>query len=107
MTKGVVGIQYHAGVNGGLVQTQVHANLLDQAPTLQEQTQITDVKATEEVRPQIALFFPGNIVQGLFSREQHISLPLREALANLIDPRFVMHPVGTGRTRPTGRRKMT
>jgi hypothetical protein len=81
-----------------MVQTRVRINLCDQAPTLQDETQITDVLATPVIRPQIELFFPGNIVSGLFSRDQRTSVPLREAMANSIDPAWPLRPLGTAVT---------
>jgi hypothetical protein len=41
--------------------------------------------------------FPGNTVNGLFSRSESLEIPLDAYLGQMLDPRYPMHPVGTAK----------
>jgi hypothetical protein len=59
---------------------------------------VRDVIARENVQPQLARFFPGNAVQGLYNHSSQLELSLRDGVANAIDPRYPIYPVGKSKT---------
>jgi hypothetical protein len=64
------------------------------APKVHRKTMFRDIHADDAIRPQIAMTFPGNSVNGTFSREEDIRVPLKQMLANTLDPRYRMTLVG-------------
>ena len=98
VARKVVGIDYCAGINGGMVLFKGHTNFNDPAPKIENQTDVTDVLAKPEIQPLLARYFPGNMVQGKFNRKEHMSTPVRDALANMLDYRYPEHSVGTAVT---------
>jgi hypothetical protein len=94
----VVAIEYHAGVNGGMIESKSHVNFNDPAPKVENQTDITDVLAGPEILPLLANSFPGNIVHGKFNQRQRVSMPVRDSLAKMLDYRYVIRPVGSAVT---------
>jgi hypothetical protein len=94
----VVDIEYHAGVNGGMIESKSHVNFNDPAPKVENQTDITDVLAGPEILPLLANSFPGNVVHGKFSQHEHVSMPVRDSLAKMLDYRYVIRPVGAAVT---------
>jgi len=87
-----------AGLNGGCYVDTLSVDLTGNMPVVLRKTRITDVKATDNIQPQIAKFFPGNTVRGYFNRTQDVQIPLRDLVAHAMDARYVLRPVGTGLT---------
>lgn len=98
VNSGEADLKIRAALNGGLYLQQLHTNLRDTAPVVIIDTDIRDVLATANIQPQLSRFFPGNTVYGTFSRSQQVSLSLEDVLANMRDPKYVVHPVGTAVT---------
>jgi hypothetical protein len=59
---------------------------------------LRDVAARKNIQPQLALFFPGNTVYGLFNRRQDVKMSLVDLVASSVDSDMVVHPVGTAKT---------
>jgi hypothetical protein len=89
---------YAAGLNGGLLSTRFHVTFDEQAPMVRIDKTVRDVIARENIQPQLARFFPGNTVEGLFHQTADLTVSLRDLVANSVDPRCPLHPVGTSRT---------
>lgn len=87
-SDGVLGLQYEAGVSGGMTRGQLRTDLSEQHPVLHQYTQFEEVVATDPIRPQISRFFPGNTVNGLFSREETVQIALADYIANNRDKRY-------------------
>ena len=100
---GLIEVTYACGLNAGSVRGGVKINLKDDPPDDQPVMvtvwqDIRDVAARENIQPQLALFFPGNTVYGLFNRRQDIKLSLVDFVASAADPNMPVHPVGTAKT---------
>lgn len=95
--SGTLDAGYVAGVSGGTLRRSCRARLGDPASALVVQGRIEDVQASENIRPQLLRFFPGNTLLGSFSRQEDLSAPLRDAVANLLDKRYPLYPAGTGK----------
>jgi hypothetical protein len=98
VNRRAVEIEYHAGVNGGMVESQSHVNFNDPAPKVENQTDITDVLAGPEIQPLLANSFPGNVVHGKFTQHRRVSMPVRDSLAQMLDYRYVIRPIGAAVT---------
>jgi len=100
---GLIETTYACGLNAGSVRGGVKINLKDDPPADQPVMvsmwqDIRDVAARENIQPQLALFFPGNTVYGLFNRRQDVKLSLADFVASAVDPNMPVHPVGTAKT---------
>ena len=51
-----------------------------------------------KAQPQLAKYFPGNTVFGLFNRREQSTIPLESMLANAMDFRYPLHPTGKVKT---------
>ncbi len=96
--NGHVDIEYVTGLYGGELRTQIDVRGFDKTPMYTQQQDLRDVIATAEMQPQLARYFPGNTVLGYFNREEKTTQPLRDVVANLLDPRYVLRPEGTTKT---------
>ena len=94
LRRGKGDLTYLAGVCGGGTRGHLETNILDESPTLTSRIEFSDVIATAEIQPQIMLYFPGNVVSGTFSRDEHVTYPLRDMIADAIDPRYRIKQVG-------------
>ena len=94
LERGKGELTYLAGVCGGGTRGRLKVNILDESPTVISRIEFSDVIATAEIQPQIMLYFPGNVVSGTFSRDEHVTYPLRDMIANAIDSRHDIVPVG-------------
>lgn len=90
--------RYAAGINGGLIVNKYEIRLDAETPTVACEKKTRDVIARDNIQPQLALYFPGNTVHGFFNQTASIQYPLRELLANSIEPRYPLYPVGRGKT---------
>jgi len=101
--RGLIESTYACGLNAGSVRGGVKVNLREDPPEGQPVMvsmwqDIRDVAARENIQPQLALFFPGNTVYGLFNRRQDVKLPLVDFVASAVDPNVPANPVGTAKT---------
>lgn len=96
--RGQFSVQYSTGLNGGTVARKYHANLNDMVPILTFESATNQVAATKSLQPQLALYFPGNIVSGLFTRNERLTMSLRDVIANSIDSRYPLYPSGEATT---------
>jgi hypothetical protein len=93
-----VNVTVKASVSGGAYSQKLHTSLKDVAPMVSIDSDLRDLEATEAIRPQVEQFFPGNLVYGTFSRVQQITIPLKDVIANRLDPSHTLHPVGNAVT---------
>ncbi len=96
--KGRVTASYDAGLNGGMLRTQMTTHLADDEPIITRSAAMLDLVAAENLQPQLARFFPGNICRGSFTRTENVQMPLRDMLANVMDARYTLHPTGEAKT---------
>ncbi|MDY6913242.1 MAG: hypothetical protein SVT52_02125 [Planctomycetota bacterium] len=96
---GQIQAHYTASLNGGTLRRRYRINLTEPNPSISCRAEMRDLIAAENIRPQIARFFPGNTVEGLFNRTEDITVSLRDVVAQVMDQRYHVHPVGTARTR--------
>ena len=76
-------MEYDGGLSGGKYRESLALDLSVPTPMLRKVTTARDIIATEQVQPQLAMFFPGNTVLGYFNRNETRSAPL------VPSPRFV------------------
>ena len=98
VNKGRAKLGYAVGINGGTLRTRYEIDLTAESPTVIFHKEINSVIAAENIQPQMAMYFPGNNVHGLFSRKENTTVPLHDAVANAIDDRYPLHPVGSAKT---------
>ena len=98
VADGRVKVAYAGGLNGGVKRDRYSTFLTDPSPTVECESVLSNVLAEENIQPQLAKFFPGNTVYGTFSRKEKFTAPLAEVLAVAIDPRYPLHPAGSGKT---------
>lgn len=98
LADGKMKIGVDASINGGVYQDPMTVDLSEKEPRIVRQTKIREVIATANIQPQLAVYFPGNTVNGTFSRTEQSTVGLAESLANMIDPRFRVFPVGSAVT---------
>jgi len=96
--RGRLAAKYAAGLNGGTIRSRYEVNLADAAPNVAYRSAMTDVIAAENIQPQLARYFPGNTVGGLFNRTEESTVPLRNVVANFLDYRYPMRPTGQAKT---------
>ena len=98
LSDGHLKLGYVAGMNGGTMRDNYEVQLNDPSPMLAYSSIMDDVVATENIQPQLAKFFPGNTVGGLFNRNEKATIPLVDKIANIIEHNYPLHPVGKART---------
>jgi hypothetical protein len=54
--------------------------------------------ADESIQPQLAKQFPGNMMYGLFSRTENVTMSLRQVVAQAMDPSAPVWPDGSAKT---------
>jgi len=96
--RGRLQLGYVAGLNGGTLSNRYDVRLNDATPIAAYKTSMRDVIATENIQPQLAKYFPGNTVYGIFNRQEESTIPLESLLANALDYRYPLHPTGRGKT---------
>ncbi len=100
--EGKLALAFTGGLNGGLLDYEVRADLRTRTPTVSARQRMTEAIAEKNLQPQIALFFPGNTVEGTFTREERVTLPLVDWVGLGLDPRFAARKQGWARTVATG-----
>jgi hypothetical protein len=98
LERGLLSAKTFASVNGGSLIGAHRVDLTEEAPQVVSSSQTRDVIASENIQPQLAKFFPGNTVYGLFNRTEDSQAPLNALLARVIDPRYPVYPVGEAKT---------
>jgi hypothetical protein len=94
VAAGKVRAAYEAGLNGGPISGEYATDLSDPDPRIALKTVMTQLIATPSLQPQIAKFFPGNTVGGLFSRRKEAVASLERFLANVADARVAPRESG-------------
>jgi hypothetical protein len=89
---------YVAGMNGGTMRGKYEVHADEPAPRVAYETSLQEVISDESIAPQLEKFFPGNLVRGLFNREERSTIALRDMLANLLDYRYPLRPEGEAKT---------
>jgi len=95
---GYVSLEIAAGLNSGTLRRRFQTHLADEAPVVRYEAELVDVIATENIRPQIALSFPGNTVTGFFNKEDDLQMLLQAVIANSVDWRYPLRPTGEAKT---------
>lgn len=95
--EGQLSLAYDAGLYGGTMHQSMDVRLTQDVPWVERLTTYREVAATEEIRPQISMTFPGNTVRGTFSRTEEVGLSLQQMIANAMDPRY--RPVLVGKAK--------
>ncbi len=96
--RGRISLAYAGGLNGGTTRGRYSFDLDEDAPVVTYETSLRDLIATKNIQPQLARYFPGNTVSGLFNRTETSTIPLTDLLANTLDFRHQLHPVGRAET---------
>jgi hypothetical protein len=92
---GRINLNYDTAYNGGTITGKIATNLSDEQPQITSSTVVKRISTTKEVKPLISRDFPGNDVTGYFNRNEDISYSLESMLANMIDYRYRLKPVGS------------
>ncbi|HUT61126.1 MAG TPA: hypothetical protein VNA25_25035 [Phycisphaerae bacterium] len=96
--RGRLMLELVGGVGGGTVRRLWRTDLNEPSPVLATEVSYRDVLATDDTRPQLARFFPGNTVHGSFTHNEAQTMPLASAVANTMDPRYPLGAGGSGKT---------
>ncbi len=96
--KGLFNLSYTAGLNGGLIHDTATGNLADPNSTVQCQSTVEGVLAEENIKPQLAKFFPDNTILGTFSKREKSTAPLIDLLGVNLDARWPVIRVGQNKT---------
>jgi hypothetical protein len=96
--EGRVAVEYRGGLNGGGKHDRYRFALGEADPNVSIEADLDEVLAEENFHPQLAKFFPGNTVEGHFSRRLRASAPLSRCLAAAIDSRYPLRAEGESRS---------
>ena len=98
VNKGLFNLSYTAGLNGGLLHDTAAGNLADANSAVQCQTVLEGVLAEDNIKPQLAKFFPTNTILGTFSKREKSAAPLIDLLGMSLDARWPIIRVGENKT---------
>lgn len=98
LRRGLFKADSFASINGGSFVSSSRIDLTDDPSYVVGATGIRNVIASENIQPQLAKYFPGNTVFGLFDRTEESKVRLVDLLARVIDPRYPVYPVGEAKT---------
>jgi hypothetical protein len=98
LERGLFKADSFASINGGSVVGSHRIDLTEDPPQVVSATGIRNVIASENIQPQLAKYFPGNTVYGLFDRTEESKANLADLLAQVIDQRYPVFPVGEAKT---------
>ena len=98
VNKGLFNLSYTAGLNGGLLHDAATGNLADANSPVQCQSIVEGVLAEDNIKPQLAKFFPNNTILGTFSKREKSAAPLIDLLAMNLDARWPIIRVGENKT---------
>jgi hypothetical protein len=90
-------LAYDGGLAGGTVRYRGEVDLTDPKARLRRRNEQLDLQATEQIRPQFAWTFPGNQLEGSFSRIEEVSVSWPAALSSMLDWRFPLALEGTAK----------
>lgn len=85
-------------LNGGSYRVSVDADANDPARPVAMTFDLLKVIGTPEIQPQLAKYFPGNTVEGLFTRSEKLQESLPASIAYFLDHRYPWTPVGSAKT---------
>ncbi len=92
-----IDLAYMTGICGGLTRGRLTTKLNDERPIITSHVEFADVISTPSIQPQIMMYFPGNTVSGTFSRDEYLTYPLRDMIANSMDVRYRI--IATGKAK--------
>ncbi len=101
LREGEASIAYDAALSGGKYIGAHEIDLTASEPIIRNRVRMRDVIATENIQPQLAIYFPGNTVLGYFNRDETTRTALAQTLAGLQDVRWRPSPIGTAVTMTT------
>ncbi|MGA2266257.1 MAG: hypothetical protein ABSH10_07495 [Phycisphaerae bacterium] len=87
-----------AALKGGIITSRYQLNLAEDAPKIIVYRQVRELMADESIQPQLAKQFPGNMMYGLFSRTENVTMSLRQVVAQAMDPSAPVWPDGSAKT---------
>jgi hypothetical protein len=96
--KGPFNLSYLAGLNGGLLHDTATGNLADPNSAVQCQSVVEGVLAEDNIKPQLAKFFPNNTILGTFSKREESAATLIDLLAMNLDARWPIIRVGENKS---------
>ena len=96
--KGLFNLSYCAGLNGGLLHDTATGNLADPNSAVQCQSVVEGVLAEDNIKPQLAKFFPNNTILGTFSKREKSAAPLIDLLGTNLDARWPIIRVGENKS---------
>ena len=85
-------------LNGGSYRVSVDADANDPSQPVAMTFDLLNVIGTPEIQPQLAKYFPGNTVGGLFTRSEKLQESLSASIAYFLDHRYPWTPVGSAKT---------
>jgi hypothetical protein len=85
-------------LNGGSYRVSVDADANDPSQPVAMTFDLLKVIGTPEIQPQLAKYFPGNTVGGLFTRSEKLQESLSDSIAYFLDHRYPWTPVGSAKT---------
>lgn len=98
LSKGLCKVNYAASLSGGTLAVDYAVHLDDTTPLVSTRLSLTSAVATDTVQSLLKSSFPGNTVEGTFTRTEDSTLPLRDLVASAIDSRYPLHPRGVAQT---------
>ena len=96
--RGRVKVDLSGALNGGRYAAGYVTDVGDPDPIVRRQIEIRRIVATPEIQPQLAKYFPGNTVEGLFTRSEDVAVSLRDLVADALDGRYAELTVGSAKT---------
>jgi hypothetical protein len=85
-------------LNGGSYRVGVRAKPVDPSGPVDMEFHLLKVIGTEAIQPQLAKYFPGNTVEGLFTRDEELRETLPASIAYFLDHRYPWTPTGSAKT---------
>ncbi|MCE5327630.1 MAG: hypothetical protein LLG01_14585 [Planctomycetaceae bacterium] len=98
LSRGLCKVNYAAALSGGTLAVNYAVHLADKTPLVSTQLSLKDAVATDTIQSLLKASFPGNTVEGTFSRTEDSTLPLRDLVASVLDSRYPLHPRGVAQT---------
>ncbi|MFP4053817.1 MAG: hypothetical protein ACLFV7_08140 [Phycisphaerae bacterium] len=96
--RGELSTEYSGILNGGRWGGSFRTDATETNANVAMRFTLDEVVGTPEIQPQLAKYFPGNTVNGLFTRTEQITAGLEESVAYFMDHRFPWTPVGGAKT---------
>ena len=101
LDRGRVHVEYVGGLNGGTYRRTLAVDLSKPSPVVDSVIVLDKVGASEPLQRQLALFFPGNVYKGLFTRTEKVKIAFPRFVAASLDTRYPLRPVGSAEAETT------